>query len=65
MNIELILAAGIDRGLRKQDADTMTIGMWIDYIIEWNNVHNRKKETDKNGKPVEKRRASQADFDNF
>lgn len=64
-NIELILAAGIDRGLRKQDADTMTIGMWIDYIIEWNNIHNRKEEKDKNGKPVKKRRASQADFDNF
>ena len=43
----------------------MTIGMWVDYIIEWNNIHNRKEEKDKNGKPVTKRKATQADFDNF
>lgn len=65
VNIELILAAGVDRGLSKQDADTMTIGMWIDYIIEWNNVHNRNEEKDKNGEPVTKRKATQADFDSF
>lgn len=65
VNIELILAAGIERGLRKQDADTMTIGMWIDYIIEWNNLHSRREEKDTEGKPVKTRRATQADFNNF
>jgi hypothetical protein len=65
VSIELILAAGIDRGLRKQDADTMTIGMWIDYIIEWNNIHNRNEEKDKNGKSIKKRKATQTDFNNF
>lgn len=43
----------------------MTIGMWIDYIIEWNDIHNRKEEKDKNGKPVKKRKATQADFNRF
>lgn len=43
----------------------MTIGMWIDYVIEWNNMHSRKEEKDKNGKPVKSRKATQADFDNF
>ena len=65
INIERILAAGLDRGLHRQEADTMTIGMWIDFVIEWNNVHTRKEEKDKNGKPVKRRKATQADFNNF
>lgn len=27
------------RGLRMQDTENMTLGMWIDYVIEWNNIH--------------------------
>ena len=67
VNIELILAAGLDRGLRMADSERLTMGMWIDYIIEWNNVRVKgKEETDgKKGKPVKVRRATQADYDNF
>jgi hypothetical protein len=35
----------------------MTIGMCLDYIEEWIEINNPKRET--------KRRASQSDFDSF
>ena len=47
------------RGLRMQDTETMTLGMWIDYVIEWNNIHLSE------GRKPEKKRATQADFDAF
>ncbi len=40
------------------DTETMTLGMWVDYVIEWNNIHM----TDET-KAVKK--AMQADFDAF
>ena len=42
-----------------QDTEIMTLGMWIDYVIEWNNMHlvNRRK-------PIRKR-ATQAEYDAF
>ena len=47
------------RGLRMDDTERMTLGMWIDYVVEWNNIHlNSEKE-------VEKKRATQADYDAF
>ena len=46
------------RGLRMEDTERVTLGMWIDYIIEWNNVHLSNEYT-------EKKRATQADFDAF
>ena len=46
------------RGLRMADTETMTLGMWVDYVIEWNNIHFSEKE------PV-KKRETQADFDRF
>jgi hypothetical protein len=46
-----------------QDTEYMTLGMWVDYIIEWNEMH---KDSDKRtGERVTSRRASQADFDAF
>lgn len=47
------------------DSERMTLGMWIDYIIEWNNNNNQEKEKDSKGRPVERRKAGQADFDIF
>ena len=47
------------RGLRMQDTEIMTLGMWIDYVIEWNNIHLSE------GEQSEKKRATQADFDAF
>ena len=46
------------RGLRMEDMERMTLGMWVDYIIEWNNVHLAAD------KPA-KRKATQADYDAF
>ena len=61
-----MLAAGLDRGLRMQDADVMTIGMWIDFVIEWNNSRSKNRtETGKKGKPITRRKATQVDFDSF
>ena len=67
VNIDLILVAGLDRGLRMDDTERLTIGMWIDYIVEWNNVRVRSKEKidKKTGKPIKIRRANQTDFDMF
>lgn len=60
VDIDTILAAGIMRGLRMQDAEQMTLGMWVDYIIEWNNLNRPRDKKDD-----VKRRARQADFDAF
>lgn len=57
MTINTILAAGVARGLSMNDAKLMTMGMWIDYIVEWNSL-NGEFET-------ENRVAVQADFDAF
>ena len=47
------------RGLRMTDTENMTLGMWIDYVIEWNNIHLSEEQKS------EKRRATQSDFDAF
>lgn len=71
ISIERILAAGLSRGLRMQDTEDLTLGMWIDYVIEWNNMNGRDEEevtTSKSGKVEKKgkrRAATQTDFDNF
>lgn len=71
VSIERILAAGLSRGLRMQDTEEMTLGMWIDYVIEWNNMNRRDDEEDEDPKsrrthkvPVH-RAATQSDFDIF
>ena len=59
ISLEGILQGGLMRGLRMQDTENMTLGMWIDYVIEWNNIHLGE------GKQPKKRRATQADYDAF
>ena len=63
------------RKLTMADMERMTIGMWVDYIIEYNNMEYRaRKEIEKNTKYNRKtgkvessknRQATQADFDMF
>ena len=66
ITIEKMLAAGLSRGLRMQDTEYMTLGMWVDYIIEWNEMHKDSDKVDKKtGERVTSRRAGQADFDAF
>lgn len=60
-NIELILAAGLQRGLRMEDTERMTLGMWTDYVIECHNIEARIRKKEKSGR----RRATQEDFDRF
>ena len=49
-----------------QDTEYMTLGMWVDYIIEWNEMHKDPGKVDKKtGERVTSRRANQADFDAF
>ena len=49
-----------------QDTEYMTLGMWVDYIIEWNEMHKDPVKIDeKTGKQVQNKRAVQADFDAF
>ena len=54
-----MLVAGLSRGLSMQDMEYMTLGAWIDYIIEWNNIHDPKDKEESD------RVATQADFDAF
>lgn len=67
----MILAGGLSRGLRMQDTESMTLGMWIDYVIEYNNMQRkadkkyRESHDEKTGKKVVNRRATQSDFDRF
>lgn len=70
MSIERILAAGLVRGLTMRDADRLTLGMWVDYIIEYNNMHMPADEATLDRKTgemvtVKNRKATQADFDIF
>lgn len=46
-----------------QDTENMTLGMWVDYIIEWNNIHDRSDKSGKNQNAG--RKATQKDFDAF
>ena len=49
-----------------QDTEYMTLGMWVDYIIEWNEMHKESGKVDKKtGERVTSRKAGQADFDAF
>lgn len=41
-----------------EDTASMTLGMWIDYITEWNNINLPHEEGTT-------RRATQEDFDKF
>lgn len=66
VSIERMLAAGISRGLTMQDTESMTLGMWVDYIIEWNNMNAEDQNRyDEKGNKTVTRHASQADFDVF
>lgn len=49
-----------------QDTEYMTLGMWVDYIVEWNEMHRDAGKIDKKtGEKVTSRKANQADFDAF
>lgn len=50
-----------------QDAEYMTLGMWVDYIVEWNSLQKASSpEVDtKTGEQVQVTRATQKDFDTF
>lgn len=46
------------------DTEKMTLGMWIDYVIEYNNQKAEQEKEQGNGGSRE-RQATQADFDSF
>lgn len=48
-----------------EDTNVMTLGMWVDYIIEWNNLHSERSKYTEEGKIEENHLASQADIDMF
>jgi hypothetical protein len=56
-NVEKMLAAGLERGLTTADAEILTLGMWVDFIIEYNNMHTEEK--------YKVKYANQNDFDRF
>ena len=50
----------LERGLSLSDFEHMTVGMIIDYVITWHNMHLKEDE-----KEDSERLATQADFDRF
>lgn len=48
-----------------EDTERMTIGMWVDYIIEYNNMEYRARNRADDSEKVHNRQATQADFDSF
>ena len=44
------------------DTHSMTLGGWIDYVIEYNSIYEKQNERSSSGGT---RMATQADFDNF
>lgn len=48
-----------------QDAEEMTLGMWVDYIIEYNNMMSASDDDRPKREKVHTRQATQADFDRF
>ena len=52
-----MLVRALERGLTISDFDLLTVGMVLDYIIEYNRLHSEQKD------PV--RTATQGDFDGF
>lgn len=46
-----------------QDAENMTLGMWVDYVIEVHNMEYRSRKREEGGS--HSRKATQADFDRF
>jgi len=57
MDVEFFLFLAYQAGLRLEDLHILTVGMVLDYIIEYVDQRNPKK--------VRKRNATQADFDAF
>lgn len=54
---ELLMVRSIERGLPLRDWEFLTIGMIVDYVIEFNNLRSDQPETVKV--------AGQAEFDRF
>ena len=46
------------------DTHSMTLGGWIDYVIEYNSIYEKQNENN-NSSNGGTRMATQADFDNF
>lgn len=63
VDIDTILIAGQDRGLNYQAITEMEVGQVVDYVIEWNRVHETDEEKEKKKPKV--RKATQADWDAF
>lgn len=55
-----LLASGLIHGLQRADVDYLTLGEWMDVIVEYNNILNPPK-----AKKENVRKATQADFDKF
>ena len=65
VDIDTILIAGQDRGLNFQAIQDMEVGQVVDYVIQWNIVHDTNDdEKEKKNKP-KIRKATQADWDAF
>lgn len=58
----LIMVAITARGMSVSDMERFTVGQCVDFVIEWNNLHVQPGKERK--EPV-RRRAKQADWDNF
>lgn len=62
----MVTIAGVDRGLTVDAIREMELGHLVDYVTEYNRMHDYKDPGEKPGKEKPKRRkATQADWDAF
>ncbi len=62
----MVTIAGVDRGLTVDAIKEMELGHLVDYVMEYNRMHDYKDPGSEPGKEKPKRRkATQADWDNF
>ena len=62
----MILMAGMERGLTMSDMRKMQLGQIVDFCIEYNEREKKaQKARERRERGLERRRASQADFDAF
>ena len=61
----MVTIAGADRGLTVDAMQDMEIGQIVDYVEEYNRMHDPDENKDKKSEPVIRREATQADWDAF
>ena len=61
----MVTIAGVDRGLTVDAIKEMELGQLVDYVTEYNRMHDYKDPGSKKEDKPKRRKATQADWDSF